>query len=229
MDETFINELYHQLRLLCVQGGQAEKDAIMGLTSHLTRPQGDYQGLVSFLSYYGTTYLLERVYQAVSVCSINYTRIVELGSGLGWLGTGLASMAGGIPVVLVDKRPWYGITNVLADIELKADREEVLWALRAGDLIVMSELLHCLDDPIETLKPFLLNHPCVIVEYCPGEGSKYTESYRAQVLKFGCSLVDMHEVQLHLGSLGVTHKISFIFPHVVVVTYPPHRREQLVS
>lgn len=216
MDKDYVDELYHQLRLLYLQGTAQEKEAVQGIVSHLTQPnrsQGDYNGLLRFLSWYGESFLLNRVYDAMTACKLKCERIVELGCGFAWLGRGLARLAGGLPTLFVDKRQ-FTFVDVVADIETKNGTRRVLDEMKPNDLIVMSELLHCLDNPRKTLEPFL-RWPVVAVEYLPAI-HKYRESYDAQISEFGCTPIpDAGDV---FGS--VKHRLFGFFPHVIVVAEP---------
>lgn len=193
MDRRFIDALYHELRLLCVTDDSIQKEAMAGIASHLTNPQGDYPGLLRFLSYYGGSYTLPPVIEHLrsAARTFVFSRVVELGAGFGWLGRGI-SRAFDTPAVFCDKRQWT-LIDVVADIETKNGIKRVLDELREGDLIVMSELIHCLENPRKTLRPFT-RWPMLVVEYMPSN-SAYLNSYNAQVAKFGCKPVsDIRDV-----------------------------------
>lgn len=185
MNRNQLSELYHNLRELCVTGDVPQKEAIMGITAHLTQPQGDYVGLLRFLSYYGERYISEEVVKLLHYNKhlFEFSRIVELGAGFGWLGRGISNAYGQMPVRFVDKRQWV-FTDIVADIETKNGVKRVLDELKEGDLIVMSELIHCLDNQEETLRPFT-KWPILVVEYW-STNPDYQESYDAQIKKFDC-------------------------------------------
>ena len=188
MNRTDIDNLYHLLRELNVEGDQREKAAIFGITSHLTGKHGDYSGLLRFLAYYGEEYLVEHAHTAIKSARFDVKRIVELGAGYGWLSRGLNLLMFGAAfknVLTIDKRQWPMI-DIVADIESKNGLHRVLDELHPGDLIVMSEFLHCLDNPKETLLPFR-RFPMIIVEY--STTGLYMESYNAQIAKFGCTSI----------------------------------------
>lgn len=184
MDKKVIDELYHNLRELCVTEDIQQKEAVLGITTHLTIPGGDYNGLLKFLAYYGENYLLPHAIKILESNRVQFTRIVEFGAGLGWLGRGLSNAAKGIPVVFVDKRQ-YVFTDLVADLETIQGSKGVLEQMRDGDLIVMSELLHCLDDPEKVLRPFT-KWPMLVIEYWPWS-SRYKLSYDEQIAKFDCA------------------------------------------
>lgn len=185
MDKAFIDELYHNLRELCVTDDIPQKEAVAGIVSHLAQPQGDYPGLLRFLNYYGEMYVLPSVLKLLSSSGNLFTRVVELGAGFGWLGRGISN-AFSVPPIFVDKRQ-YTLIDIVADIETKNGAKRVLDELEEGDLIVMSELLHCLDEPKRILKPFS-EWPMLVVEYFP-ESISYRTSYNAQVGQFGCKTI----------------------------------------
>lgn len=185
MDKVQFDELYHNLRRLCVTEDMHQKEAVAGIVSHLTRPQGDYTGLLRFLSYYGETFLLPSIVEQLRSASkvLRFSRIVDLGAGFGWLGRGISNAFNLMPAVFVDKRQWV-LIDIVADIESKNGVKRVLDVLRDGDLIVMSELLHCLNDPEETLRPFT-KWPILAVEYWPLD-ALLRASYNDQIKKFSC-------------------------------------------
>lgn len=185
MDKKQLDELYHNLRVLCVTGDLPQKDAVAGIVSHLTRPQGDYTGLLRFLDYYGGEYILPHVVKLLSSHEhkLRFTRVVDIGAGFCWLGRGISNAFGQMPALFIDKRQW-PLIDTVADIEAKNGAKRVLEELRHGDLIAMSELLHCLGNPQEALRPFS-PWPVLIVEYMT-KNTQYYKSYNAQIKKFGC-------------------------------------------
>jgi hypothetical protein len=186
MEKAFIDELYHQLRELCVTDDIPAKEAISGLVSHLTRSDGDYPGLLKFLDYYGTLYVLPYVMVALKSTPtlLSASRVVEFGAGTGWLGRGIALRLGGKPTLFVDKRQ-YTLIDVVADLESKNGVKRVLDEMQPGDLIVMSEFLHCLEEPRKVMEQFT-RWPMVVVEYMPYNHS-YGKSWSLQLEKFGPS------------------------------------------
>lgn len=185
MNKLQLDELYHNLRELYLTDDIPQKEAVMGIVSHLTQPPGDYAGLLRFLNYYGEDYILPPALNLLSFSGNLFTRVVELGAGFGWLGRGISN-AFNVPPIFVDKRQ-YTLIDIVADIETKNGAKRVLDELEEGDLIVMSELLHCLDEPGKVLKPFS-KWPMLVVEYFP-ESTSYRTSYNAQVGRFGCKTI----------------------------------------
>jgi len=186
MEKEFIDELYHQLRLLSMQEDTPQKEALEGITSHLTSPGGNYVGLLRFLNYYGEKYILPKAIELLwpSTCfsTLKFNRVVDVGAGFGWLGLGI-SRHFNIPLVMVDKRQW-PLIDVVADIETVNGAKRIQDELKPGDLIVMSELIHCLQDPA-SLNIFS-HHQKLVVEYCPSNGD-YMGSYNFQIARLGCS------------------------------------------
>ena len=185
MDKTKLDQLYHDLRELCVTTNDHQKEAVLGITTHLLNPGGDYTGLLRFLSYYGERFIVPDVVKLIrsSEYPLKFSRIVELGSGFGWLGRGISASFNNIPAVFIDKRQW-AFTDIVADIETENGIKRVIDELKDGDLIVMSELLHCLANPAKILQQFA-KWPMLIVEYSP-VNRVYQESYNSQIKKFGC-------------------------------------------
>lgn len=188
MNKEQIDEFYHLLRVvsnsakpeltLTVQEGI---DIFHGLSHHLLAG-GDYPALVKFLQYYGEKFLIEPAFEHLSKTGWKYERVVEFGAGLGWLGRGIASRSGYLPTLFVDKRPW-ALIDVVADLETTAGMYQVLAEMKPTDLIVMSELLHCLDAPKGVMETFS-EWPMLVLEYCP-VNPEYRNSYNAQIKRYG--------------------------------------------
>jgi len=193
MNKAQLDELYHNLRVMSFSEDITQKEAVVGIVSHLTTPQGDYGGLLRFLNYYGDKYLLDDAVKLYTthISSPNSRRIVEFGAGLGWLGRGLSNRLTTKPPLLIDKRQRAGI-DIVADIESTNGAARVLDALDDSDVIVMSELLHCLDDARATMRQFM-PWPKLIIEYMPkGDSFKsasYQSSYNRQIGALGCKPV----------------------------------------
>ncbi len=190
-----MDEFYHQLRELNLSDDIFEKAAIAGIVSHLTGRDGDYVGLLRFLTYYGEKYVLPDAVKFLRQNShlLEFNRVVDIGAGLGWLGRGIANgLNTSLPTLYVDKRQW-AMIDVVADIEAKNGIKRVLDELKEGDLIVMSEVLHCLNDPEKVMKPFK-KWPILAIEY-DSVYAVYRSSYRKQIENFDCNLVDgIHDV-----------------------------------
>ena len=218
MDKEFIDELYHQLRVLYLEDDVEQKEAIRGIVSHLTNPdssQGDYTGLLKFSSWYGTTFLLPKVRKIIDSNLIKADRIVELGAGLSWLGRGLGS-AYNVPTLFIDKRQWV-FTDIVADIESTNGVKRVLDELKPGDLIVMSELLHCLDRPEKVMERFK-HWPMIVIEYLPSSigPQDYAESYKRQISCFGCKPVESLRKIFHWQNI-----IEYnVFPYTIAYVRP---------
>lgn len=203
MNKEQIDELYHLLRVTSniVQGKPVnlktgltpaeEVSVLYGLCRHLLAG-GDYNALIKFSAYYGERFLLEPTYRAIQRQNWSPTRVVDFGSGLGWLGRGLAANLGLLPTLFVDKRPWT-LVDVVADLETEEGRTRVFSMMKDGDLIVMSDFLHCLDNPKEVMEPFS-RWPVAALEYCPTRVD-YRDSYSTQVSRYGAKPVSSEALQ----------------------------------
>lgn len=213
MNKYEVDEYYHDLRMLYLSSDVQQKEAILGITTHLTTPEGDYNGLLRYLAWYGESYLLPEVLGVLHQSNVKFSRIVDFGAGLGWLGRGIADGYKGLPTLFVDKRQWV-LTDIIADLETTNGRDRVLDALQPGDIIVMSELLHCLDNPEKVLKPFE-KWPMLVVEYSAWS-SRYMQSYNEQIAKFGCVPV------VSLGPIFPGRRISSrpVEPYKIAFIYP---------
>lgn len=204
MNKEQVDQLYHLLRVASNITGEAtmaiegkpmsiktgltpheQVSVLYGLCRHLLAG-GDYSALVRFSQYYGLSYLLGPTYESIRQKEWEFTRVVELGAGLGWLGRGLASKFGFLPPLFVDKRPWV-LIDVVADLETESGREDVLRRLRADDLIIAADFLHCLGNPEEVMKYFS-GWPAAILEYSPAD-IECAESYSIQIGRYGASSI----------------------------------------
>jgi len=210
-----IDELYHKLRLVSIEGSVTEKLAVFGLTTHLMRTSGDYRGLLAFLNNYGENYLMPHVIKVVERSGVEFDRVVDLGCGFCWLGRGLAA-ARNLPGLFIDKRQWT-LVDIVADIETENGVKRIMDELRPSDLIVMGELIHCIADPLKVLGPLFKKWPCVVIEYNPGVGSEYESSYNAQVGALGCVPVVIEDF---LNKVDATYEIVHYHPHAIAVTKP---------
>lgn len=186
MDKSSIDILYHKLRELSLTDDTQQKEAIEGITNHLTKG-GDYIGLLRFLTYYGEHFLIEPAFNALNLSQIYPQRIVEFGAGFGWLGRGLAQRLNNIPTLFVDKRQ-YALIDIVADLESKNGRARVLDELKDGDVIVMSEFVHCMNNPQSAMKQFK-RWPLLIIEYYSSRVDMM-RSYNNQIKAYGAEPLD---------------------------------------
>ena len=187
MDRNEVDQLYHHLRTLRLQGSYEQKQAVRGITLHLTSEAGDYPELLTFLDYYGRVYLLPKVVKALQTHKnfFQFDHIVEIGAGTGWLGRGLTTILELESLaVLVDKRQ-FTLIDIVADVETPQGQARVCDELRPNDLIVMSEALHCFSNPRNVIKRFE-SWPMVVIEYSPINIS-YKTSYEKQLSLYGAS------------------------------------------
>ena len=195
MEKKELDQLYHLLRrssnlvdghtkgpgLKTTLTPGEQVSVIYGLCRHLLAG-GDYSALIRFSMLYGECFLVNPVYEAIRSRGWKPERIVEFGAGLGWLGRGLAAKFGMLPTLLVDKRPWPLIDLVL-DLEFDVDKADMFNRMKVGDVIVSSELLHCLDDPYEVMADFA-KWPTAVLEYIP-EDDDFRDSYSTQTVRYG--------------------------------------------
>ncbi|GAH60696.1 unnamed protein product, partial [marine sediment metagenome] len=89
--------------------------------------------------------------------------------------------------LFVDKRMW-ALTDLIADLETDQGLEEILTVMKDSDLIVMADLLHCLDDPKGIMSQFS-KWPMAILEYCP-TNMDYASSYSTQIKRYGAASIE---------------------------------------
>ncbi len=198
MNKQQIDEYYHLLRVVSngdmsteefTQTGRTQREVnniFHGLSRHLLAG-GDYDALIRFSAYYGSRFLLKPACEAILKTDWTPLRIVELGAGFGWFGRGVSARFEVIPCLFVDKRTWV-LIDVIADLETDQGLEEILTVMKDGDLIVMADLLHCLDNPKEVMSQFS-KWPMAILEYCPTD-IEYANSYSAQIKRYGATPIE---------------------------------------
>jgi len=211
-EKDIIDHVYHFLRLLSNEENPEAADAVSGLSSHLLG-DGDYPALLRYLKYYGDTYLIDTIYQELD--DLEFDRIIEFGSGLAWLSNGIAARRGMTPVITVDKRPW-GCTSVIADLEKHTDRRRIADSISTTDIIVMSEFLHCLEDPMEVMASFTNNY-LVIVEYMP-LNKQWRASYCDQLVRYNACSMSADFLNMMFGER--VSKVVDIDPYVLLIVRP---------
>lgn len=201
MNKRDFDQLYHLLRVAsndAAKGDINHKTAltsvevggvVYGIARHLLAG-GDYLALVKFSCYYGENFLVAPTIKAIRKTGWPFTRVVEFGAGMSWLGRGVAASFGLLPTMFVDKRAWTLIDTV-ADLEAENDRRKVLNRMAAGDLIVMSDFLHCVENPKEIIEAFA-GWRMAVLEYCPTD-SEYRESYSEQITRHGAKPIVAEE------------------------------------
>jgi len=198
MNKEQVDELYHLLRLVSngdisteefVKTGRPQREVngiFHGLSRHLLAG-GDYDALIQFSAYYGRRFLLKPACEAIAKTGWKPHRVVELGAGFGWLGRGVSAEFEAIPCLFVDKRHWV-LIDIVADLETERGLNKVLSAMRGSDLVVASDLLHCLDDPKGIMSHFS-KWPMAILEYCPTD-IEYASSYSTQIKRYGATPIE---------------------------------------
>lgn len=194
-----LDTLYHVLRKASLSDKETKK-AVDSICTHLCRGPS-YQDLDEWLSYYGKKYILPHVLDALANCHVKFSHVIELGAGTGWLGQEIAATYR-VDCALVDKRyPIEKMDNVWDRTYSRPDGHSTTWShldletddglkaltntLRPGDLLIMSEFLHCLDDP-ESVVASLVHYPWVVVEYDAADPI-YGQSYIEQLAKYGAT------------------------------------------
>lgn len=223
MKKDQIDELYHLLRVASNEPADpmqsfSTQQVVTGLTRHLLGG-GDYLALVQYSYYYGTNFLLNPTYKAILRTKWKFDRIVEFGAGLSWLGRGLAATFG-VGYVLVDKRPWGGVT--LIDLETEAGIQAAIDNLKPNDLIVMSDFLHCIDDPVSLLSTFG-DWRMAVLEYTT-ENPEYMVSYADQVKRYGAEAIAPQDFELEFLGREIIETVD-LDPYVLILA---DRRKKMI-
>lgn len=217
MDKEQIDELYYLLREVSNEGDRRTSteitDAIYGLAGHLLAGK-DYLRLVQYSRYYGEKFLLQPTYEAILEKGWEPTRFVELGAGLGWLCRGLATKFKIKDVLAVDKRPWIAI-DILTDLETSDGIIAVYDQLGDGDVIVMSDFLHCIRNPEDILRAYP-KYPMAILEYMPAD-KRYADNYREQLVRYGGNIIHPESLTEMLTGLGRKTDIKELEPYILIL------------
>lgn len=196
-----IDELYHLLRV--AHGSDKEtRDSIIGLAYHILR-KPDYVSLALYLDFYGSRYLLPEVQKFLGACgSTSASKIFDLGAGTGWVGASLARHYG-THAVLVDKRSLVllkysdeGNESLHVDLEAQdsVNYKHLLDIITGDDLVVMVDLLHCIDKPSELLEQLKDKAPILILEYVAHEHADWRKSYSSQLVDYGAHAFDGNQI-----------------------------------
>jgi len=207
MKQAYVDRQYHALRELSMSGDDDYSEALYFLTKYLLFG-GEYRDLLTFEAWYGEHYLLPAFTEIAYKMGGRINRIVDLGSGLGWLGEGLTkNLKLNEPCLLFDKRHWTPETRI-CDLEMEDLPFLFNAALDPRDLIVSSELFHCLnDDTRVSLLKLFRDRSFIIAEYgyhC----SKWALSYDIQCSLKGCGQGTVGFVKSMLEKEVPDHKVS---------------------
>ena len=215
MDKEKIDALYHLLREVSNDGGKSPglTSVIHGLTSHLFTG-GDYLRLIQYCEYYGENFLLQPTHEAILEKGWEPKRFVELGAGLSWLCRGLSFMFSTGDILTVDKRCWAGI-DILADLETSDGILAVYDQLKDGDVIVMSDFLHCIENPEDILRAYP-GYPMAILDYMP-TNEDYADSYTTQLKRYGGDPIYPGGLEDMLCKIGRKADIKDLDPYVLVL------------
>lgn len=217
MNKEQLDTLYYLLREVSNEGDRQTSteitDAVYGLAGHLLAGR-DYLRLIQYSRYYGERFLLQPTYEAIQKHDWKPTRIVEFGAGLGWLCRGLASKFGIADTLTVDKRPWGG-TDILADLEMGSGIRVVDEQLKDGDIIVMTDFLHCIENPEGIMMAFS-GYPMVILEYLPID-LHWAENYREQIKRYGGNPIKPEVLTEMLADLSRKTEVKDLDPYILIL------------
>ncbi len=212
MEKDKLDQLYYLLREAS-NGSTDITDAVYGLAGHLLAGK-DYLRLIQYCRFYGENFLLKPTCGAIAGKNWAPKRFVEFGAGLGWLSRGLASWFRIDGVLTVDKRPWTAI-DVLADLETDKGKDTVSACLKDGDIIVMSDFLHCTEDPEDILRTYC-GYPIAILEYMPADKSMW-DNYTEQLERYGGNPINAEDMAHMLINLGRPYFLVDLDPYVLML------------
>jgi len=193
---SIIDQVYHSLRVANTELPIDAVEALGRIAHHLLSKDGDYPALLDFLSYYGTKYLSADILSAVACSRIQFERVVELGCGSGWT-SNVISTRYGVPRLKTDNRQW-SKDIVVIDLENVNGITHFKEMLVPNDLIVLSDVIHCLNLPTRSKLLYeLIDYDVLVLEYLP-ERTTYTKSYSKQIRSKGCVPVNRRDM-MQLG------------------------------
>ena len=199
---TIIDQVYHQLRIANTELSDNERVELLYIAIHLLSKEGDYPSLLHFLSYYGSKFVIDDVVQLVGISGIKFNRIIELGAGFGWLSKGLGEKFK-VEYIQTDSRKWGNIRQVI-DIETAQGIQELKNNLLPTDLIVMSDVIHCIKPgKRQSLIDSFPNNDILVLEYLPRNAAQM-RSFTKQIRLKGCVPLDRNDM------LSLTPRRRFI-------------------
>jgi len=209
MEREKVDRVYSDLRELSCGSLNTDKADIYKIARYLM-VSDDYEDLLSFEEFYGTRFLLP-VFRRI-VNSWPFDRVVDLGCGKGWLGSGLDSAFKPMDGCLyVDKRPWFDSVRIL-DLEKEDLGLFFENVIDSRDLIVASELFHCLNAETQrVIIEHLKDHMFVIAEY----GSRipeFTRTYDTQSSLKGCTAGTVTLMKKFFRRNISTYELEFFGP-----------------
>ena len=221
MGKSEIDQVYHLLRQISNEATENKDNeptaAVYGLAEHLLEG-GNYLKLLQYLKFYGENYLVTPTVSAIRSRYSQPQRIVEFGAGLGWLGRGIANSYDHretlVTTLFIDKRQWT-LIDLVADLETPEGIARVQAVLKPGDMIVMSDFLHCVNNPSEIINSFS-EYPMVILEYLPTSGAMQL-SYSRQIGRYGATAIRTEWVWQEIANTGRKADVIDIDPYVLVL------------
>ena len=206
LDQNDYDNLYHMLRRFS-NGSPETRRAAYCIASHLLRAP-DYEHLLTWSTRYGMMFLQMHVKEVLQKAwpDRSFPKVIELGAGFGWLGMTVAQHYG-VDALLVDNRahlqgnPLGLYSYELVDLENGERREKFTDKIWTGDMIVMCDFLHCVDDPAAVLKSFS-GCPMLIMELTFPETDAYRESFKKQIERYGATAFKPSDVWAIVDDAG---------------------------
>jgi hypothetical protein len=177
-----LDMFYHLLRKFN-ELDRKQREILLGLACHLL-DEPDYEALLDWLEYYGKQFIVPHVLPMLEQYKGKFFAVVELGAGKGWLGRAVAKFLKA-HYVPIDKRKEFNPLYCL-DLEKGEDLYEMKILLHKyyPALVVMSEFLHCVENP-EQILGRLHDQSVLIMEHkIKGWAG---ESFRKQLEWYGCN------------------------------------------
>jgi len=228
-----VDVVYHVLRKASLSCD--DWPAIDSLACHLFMGP-KYEQLCDYLSWYGSKFIypafkeeLDRVLNGMW-SHRTFSRVADLGAGRGWLG-GLLSIDYGKRTLFVDKRDlvepsrlnYYAngsaVPNMMMELDVETDSglDFLERELQSSDLLVMCDVLHCIDDWAELLVRLSKRCDIAILEYTSPDNPQMAESYYRQLSKYGAQpmsstrLESAVKVMFEESVMVDRHPYSFVF------------------
>lgn len=217
-----VDQLYHLLRKFSNSGDEFIEPAKSIFTHIFYGPA--YENLLAYSEFYGQRYLLPKVIDLIHKFhwEDKFKRVVDLGCGRGWLGYGVAHRFNKWPV-LVDKRS--NVSAPLQDrtmfyclnLETGKDLRYLKAVLEPKDLIVMSDYLHCIENPKQLLG-VLESHSMIILEYTSSGNYSWLSSYYHQLKRYGATAFSSEQLtRIVREATGRVPKAVVMDPYLMMV------------
>ena len=196
LDQWTVDNWYSLTRTISLFDEETRR-ILFGLCNHLLQGP-DYDKLATFLAWYQEKFFTNKVINYLSMRGWKINRVLDVGSGKSSLGKSIGESFG-VEVITVDKRREFEPKWVL-DIENVYHRGILKDNIKENDLLVFSQLWHCIENPREILSELSFSYWAVIEPDI--DDLLFGKSWKEQLELFGCNPLTKGEIIEIFNSCG---------------------------